>query len=286
MKRILFISIFTASLFFASEARGQSDAQSRTEGSRIVSETVTLRRGEQFRRRAAGRVEVIDIATGRTNLEVECFCDSDQGPAGSCEPKIVGDKVECKSVSCNDCDMYKVGGFKGDDKLQTESPTTGAALRPPSGATDETQKWTITPNPSLKGTPGRMTVNLPPGTKYVVQVFKSGSRERAASESGFKSASLLPGLYDVIINTGGSDAAQLWRVRGIPVESGKDTRLHAGVLNVTVDGIWNVYDESRDVMIVGGNGPAKIGLLAGSYQVKLGNAFTSIVIRDGQVTDF
>lgn len=285
MKRTLLI-IFVAGLVSSAEVFGQPEVKARSETSRITGETVTLRKGESFRRRATGGVEVIDIATGIANITVECVCDSDQGPAGSCDEEIVDEKVRCKPTGCQDCDMYRTGGFKGDDKLQTESPTTGGAFRPETGGTDEARNWTITPNPSLTGTIGRMVVDLPKGTKYVVKIFKSGDNNQAVGEASFKSASLLPGVYDVLINTGASVAKMPWRLRGVPVESGKDTRLHAGVLNITASGMWHVYDEAREVMLVGGNGPSRIGLLAGRYQVKVANDFMPIVIRDGQVTDF
>lgn len=289
MKRMLLV-IFVAGLVSSAEVFGQPEVKGRGDTSRITGETVTLRKGESFRRRATGGVEVIDIATGRTNITVECLCDPDGsppgGPSGSCDEEIVDEKVRCKPTGCQDCDMHRTGGFKGDDKLQTESPTTGGAFRPESGGTDEAKNWTITPNSSLTGAIGRMVVDLPKGTKYVVKIFKSGDSNQALGESSFKSASLLPGLYDVIINTGASVAKSPWRLRGVPVESGKDTRLHAGVLNITATGMWHVYDEAREVMIVGGHGPSRIGLLAGRYQVKVANDFRPIVIQDGQVTDF
>ena len=61
----------------SAEVFGQPEVKARSETSRFTGETVTLRKGASFRRRATGGVDVIDIATGRTNITVECVCDSD-----------------------------------------------------------------------------------------------------------------------------------------------------------------------------------------------------------------
>jgi hypothetical protein len=155
---------------------------------------------------------------------------------------------------------------------------TGRADEPP---------WTTTANKSLKGANGRMTVTLPKGTEYVFYVYRSGAERLSVGKKYGSAFTLPPGLYDIVINKGGSDTAKKWRVRGIPIERGKDTRVHAGVLNVvSAEGMWQVYDENRTTIITGGKGPGKVGLAAGNYVIKISGEFSPVVIKDGQVTDF
>ncbi|MGQ0549019.1 MAG: hypothetical protein ACT4PY_05050 [Armatimonadota bacterium] len=147
--------------------------------------------------------------------------------------------------------------------------------------------WTITPNRLLKGATGRLVVTLPKGTEFVVYVYRAGAKSPSAGQKYGKAFTLAPGPYDVVINKGGSDMARLWRIRGVPIERGKDTRIHAGVLNVvSAEGMWQVYDENKVVIVVDGSGPEKVGLAAGKYLIKISGEFSPVVIKDGQVTNF
>lgn len=140
--------------------------------------------------------------------------------------------------------------------------------------------WTVSENPDLKGESGRLLVTVPvPGASMIFHILKPGSEERIDTWYDSGSAGFYPGTYDV----------KVWEmlVRGVPIEKGKDTRVHVGALSLSVDGIYSVHDESgRQVFNGIGSEKPIVVLPAGSYRLTVPNGSHTLEIEDGKVTEF
>ncbi len=147
---------------------------------------------------------------------------------------------------------------------------------------NDTEKWVITPNPALKGAMGRITIRTPEKSTYSLTVFKAGTDEKSAYRYGGTEFLLLPGQYD----TRWWDNSK-WRLSGVPVRRGMDTRIRAGMLNLNLSGTeWVIYDETKTIVMEQGYSVWRVGLPVGKYYVKVNNDFAEVVIKDGEVTEF
>jgi FecR protein len=135
--------------------------------------------------------------------------------------------------------------------------------------------WEIRPSDRALST-GRIVLDLPEGAEASVDILKGDTR--VAGWRGEGSRSLLPGNYDVTIS--GAPVAS------VPVQSGMDTRIHAGVLKIKVDESWDLYDESENRRLHGGYGNQSVGLPAGHYKMKIAGGFAPVTIRDNETTEF
>ncbi len=147
---------------------------------------------------------------------------------------------------------------------------------------NDTEKWVITPNPALKGAMGRILIRTPEKSTYSLTVFKAGTDEKSAYRYGGTEFILLPGQYD----TRWWDNSK-WRLSGVPVRRGMDTRILAGMLNLNLSGTeWVIYDETKTTVIEQGYSVWRLGLPVGKYYVKVNKDFVEVVIKDGEITEF
>jgi len=146
---------------------------------------------------------------------------------------------------------------------------------------NDTEKWVITPNPDLKGAMGRITIRTPEKSVYSLTVFKAGTNEKSDYRYIGKAFLLLPGQYDTRWWNNSK-----WRLSGVPVQRGMDTRIRAGMLNINLSGTkWVIYDETKTIVIEQGYSVWQVGLPVGKYYVKVNNDFVQVVIKDGEVTE-
>ena len=168
----------------------------------------------------------------------------------------------------------------GEIELELKGGETAIASNKISGEND-TEKWVITPNPNLKGAMGRITIRTPEKSTYSLTVFKAGTDEKSAYRYGGTEFLLLPGQYD----TRWWDNSK-WRLSGVPVRRGMDTRIRAGAVHLNLKYTsWVIYDETKTIVIYGGYSVWRIGLPVGKYYVKVNNDFAEVVIKDGEVTE-
>lgn len=114
---------------------------------------------------------------------------------------------------------------------------------------------------------------------FTTRIFNPGEKKGQLAGSYQGGAfDLVPGQYDVDLSGA--------RVTGVPVQRGMDTRILAGLLNVTVDTTWQLYDETKTTKLNGAHGGKRMALPVGKYYLRVGGRFTEINIRDSQVTDF
>jgi len=140
-------------------------------------------------------------------------------------------------------------------------------------------KWVITAN-NLKGSTGRILMDNPAGSKWVVYIYAMADNKYITSfaESNNKGLFVIsPGEYKITINNA--------PVLNVPVNKGHDTKLKCGVLDVVSEGIWYLYDETGKDYYTSGNEPQKMPLPVGTYSLKLGNVAQNVVIKNAETVE-
>ena len=141
--------------------------------------------------------------------------------------------------------------------------------------------WEIKQNSTAKGANGRILLNIPKEIESIITISQSVT-EKEVHYSGIltkeRSFSLAPGIFNITIS--GS------KVKHVPVQKGMDTRIKAGVLNVTSSGIWTLYNEKKNKEVYYSSTAKKIGLPVGIYQMELNGTTHQIIIKDGATLNF
>lgn len=133
-------------------------------------------------------------------------------------------------------------------------------------------------NPLLQGTTGRVFLDLPVDVECFIFIYGHNSNKEIAGASKDRTFYLAPGDYDIKVSS--------VKLEQIVVEKGKDTKIPAGVLNITSQSAWALFDANKKTRITGASKPGKIGLPAGNYQLQLGGSFQPVVIKDGETMNF
>lgn len=138
-------------------------------------------------------------------------------------------------------------------------------------------------NPDLKGRLGRLVVNFPEGANpgsTRIEVFKPGEPKALDAAFGGHIFDLLPGTYEVEISKK--------RLTGVAIQSAHDTRVKAGVLQITAGGNTRVDVSEVDGQspLTGGFGNQTIGLPVGMFQVNVSGQAEQVTIEDRKVTEF
>ena len=141
------------------------------------------------------------------------------------------------------------------------------------------QPWEIKPDLTIKGMGGEVTLEIPKGLRYNtnLEFFNAGEKtNRQASWFGNNKAKLLPGMYDVVIDSRDT-------IKNVPVELGKQTRLKMGVFMVSGYSDANLENSTTHQKFTYG-APFKILLPEGTYYLNK-NKKVPIVIKDGELTE-
>ena len=150
------------------------------------------------------------------------------------------------------------------------------------GNGNATDKWVITPVPTMKGVLGKLNTNFSEGADWSIDIRTAAGNKFITNRSGYSKhgplQDIAPGTYNFRLNT--------ILVENVPIEKGKETRLKAGYLNIVSEGGWNLYDESKKKFQTSGNKPKKIALPVGNYQLKLGGQFFPVVIKDKETVEY
>ena len=142
-----------------------------------------------------------------------------------------------------------------------------------------TQSWETHPDPTIKGVGGEISLQLPKGLRYNtnLEFYQAGDKKnRVASWFGENKAKLLPGLYDVVIDSRDT-------IKNVPVELGKQTRLKMGVFMVSGYSNYIIENSNTHQKFTYG-APFKILLPEGTYYLN-GNKKVPVVIKDGELTE-
>jgi len=145
--------------------------------------------------------------------------------------------------------------------------------------TSETEKWKVTPIPTMKGVLGRLDINFPQDVERNILIHQQADNKFITSVSrNDKTYTIAPGEYHFVLSS--------VPVENVPIQKGHETRLKAGFLNVVSEGDWHLYDDTKEKAYTSGNKPKKIPLPVGNYQLKLGGQYYPVIIKDREIVEF
>lgn len=133
-------------------------------------------------------------------------------------------------------------------------------------------KWVITPN-KLKTTTGRLLMNNPAGSIWTIYIYTMADNKYVTSFAQSNNKGLFviaPGEYRITLNNAS--------VQNVLIKKGYDTKLKTGVLNVTDNDVWYLYDESGEIFCISGNKPEKLLMPEGKYILKVGETQRNIAV--------
>ena len=142
---------------------------------------------------------------------------------------------------------------------------------------DPQQKWTVKPGAAATML-GKIEFNFPEKAKWVMAIFNEASGEyvQTISESNnLSDLTLGPGKYKLVLNN--------VPVEGVPIEPGSATALKVGVLDVSGNASWTIWDESGKDHFKTENGAARLVFPIGKYVVKISGGAVNIEIKEGEV---
>lgn len=144
--------------------------------------------------------------------------------------------------------------------------------------TMENNSWEIKLDPTLKGLGGEVIMQIPKEIRFNTHMkfFNAGdTKKMVASWFGNNKANLLEGAYDIVVD-------DKYTIKNVPVEKGKQTILHMGVLQ------WSAYGtvtlENADHQKFSYAPPFKIVLPEGTYIIVGKKQPNTIVITNGNLT--
>ena len=179
--------------------------------------------------------------------------------------------------------IYKNGNNTGS-KL-TETPALDKNME--RLQTSSSSRWELVPNPTLKGTTGRIVVTMAVPSGTVITITKTSDRTQAETwhENSFNNekrtatGNFLPGLYNV----------SFWNetLDSVKVAAGNDTRIKTGVLDLNSKSTWRILDVNKKE-IYHMSLHQKLLLPIGTYYIVEGNGNMQlpITIKDGEITEF
>lgn len=146
------------------------------------------------------------------------------------------------------------------------------------GKENATDKWVVTPIPTMKGVLGRLDINFPAGIERNILIQQQSDNKFLTSVSyNDKIYNIAPGVYRFVLSS--------VPVENVPIQKGHETRLKAGILDLVSEGDWHLYNATKEKAFTSGNKPKKLPLPIGSYQVKLGGQFYPFTIKDGETVE-
>ena len=163
----------------------------------------------------------------------------------------------------------------GSMQIHYYNNDTGEKIKAP---LNKMEKYEMNTNSSLTGTTGRVYLNLAADVECVVFIYNPGTNKEITGTTKDRSFYLAPGKYDIKVSS--------VKMEEIDVEKGMDTRIKAGILNVSSPSAWALYDENKKIRITASSGAKKIGLPIGNYQLQMNGSFRPVTINDGETINF
>ena len=165
------------------------------------------------------------------------------------------------------------------DYLSNNTPIPQPAISDEEKSTANSS-WEMRPNQKIKSGYGRLAANFPAGVDWNIDIYTPENKfiinRSSRGKQNFHDVS--PGMYTIKLNT--------VPVENILVESGKETRMKAGILNIMSYGSWNIYDETKKKFYTSGNKPQKFALPPGTYQLKFGDKYYRITVVNRVIVKF
>jgi hypothetical protein len=167
-------------------------------------------------------------------------------------------------------------------KTSSKPPTDSSRIMDTNGGmtrvTMGNNSWEIKSDPNLKGLGGEVIMQIPKEIRFNTHMkfFNAGdTKKMVASWFGNNKADLLEGAYDIVVD-------DKYIIKNVPVEKGKQTILHMGVLQWS--GYGTVTLENADHKKFSYAPPFKIVLPEGTYYIVGKKQPNTIVITNGNLT--
>jgi len=170
-------------------------------------------------------------------------------------------------------------------EIKSGNNTEQKSVKENSALSKFVDRWELVPNEGLKGMTGRIVVKMPAPSRVLMKIYKTGDMKQSdtwhesnfANKDNMASGNYLPGYYDIAI----------WneRLDSIRVESGNDTRLKVGVLDVNLKGTWRILDENKKELYHLSL-HEKVLLPVGNYFVATGIIEQPVTVKDGEIVRF
>ncbi len=175
--------------------------------------------------------------------------------------------------------MEAICDFQKSELIYKNDGNTGNKIKETPALKDNTlEKLETKPNSSLKGSTGRVYLDLPADVECVIFIYNAGTNKEITGTTRDRQFYLAPGKYDVDVSS--------VKMEEIEVQKGMDTRIKAGILNVSSPPAWALYDETKKIRITGASKSQKIGLPVGNYQLQMSGSFQPVTIKDGETVNF
>ena len=170
-------------------------------------------------------------------------------------------------------------------KAEDASATAGAPAATAVGADADAgggAGYRLVADPTMKGRLGRIKFEFPKDAKASqarVAIFKPGGKDQVQGGFGAQGYEVMPGKYDVAVNT---------KRVAVEVKSAHNTIPIVGVLRVHAgkDTHAKVLDTDKKTQLYGGYGDADVPLPVGDYVIEVGGAQEPIKIEDGKILEF
>ena len=125
---------------------------------------------------------------------------------------------------------------------------------------------------------GTLHADVPVNVEYAIKIYNLPDHTLLYNSDQQRNFTLFPGTYDIEISG--------MAVKNIPVDKGRDTRIKAGVLNMSYNLPWTLYDENKLKILYKSSLPKKVEFPKGIYQVKISGTSYLIEIKDGETLDY
>lgn len=171
----------------------------------------------------------------------------------------------------------------GTAPVGTVTPMPAETRKSPPSERGAQGAYDIVANPELKGRLGRIVLAFADDAKIggtLTKFYRQSGAEVLRSDYGVVAAELAPATYDLEVCGK--------RISGIPVESGKDTRIRSGVLRLhgANNTLFGVFDAGAKDHFHTAYGNAEFGLPAGGYEVEVSGQREKVTIESGKITDY
>ena len=186
----------------------------------------------------------------------------------------------CDEVYWQGYDLLWYSGANGrttyDAVYGSEAMNAKTAVSQDEQSTDQ---WVMKPEQSMKGALGRLNTDFGADVDWIIDIRTTEDKfiTNKSKVNKITHHDLAPGMYYFRLNT--------ITVKDVPIEKGKETRLKAGILNIVSEGRWEIRSEDKSKFHTTGNKPKKMALPVGSYQLKLGEQFFPLVIKDRETVE-
>lgn len=147
----------------------------------------------------------------------------------------------------------------------------------PANIVSGNDKFEIKPAP-LKGVTGKISVSFPADADCEIKIYNPDENNKyLGSFNSNNNILMFPGNYTVSLSNA--------EVKNVPVQKGMETRIKGGILSLVSPIEYKLYDESKKKYIRTFNGPKKIGLPVGKFQLSINNRFQLLTIKDGETLE-